>query len=171
MAVATLKPGDVFTIPLGDGRFGLGQAVDVGRHDSVYMVVFDAVLADESEIVDLAELVATAKFLLATWASSVQVEIGRWKVLGRVPAREDFPRPAFKVAIGGPRNVHVEDWAMMRRRPATPEEVARLPFRSSFSAMAVESALKGVLGLGPKLEGDEDMYMEGPTTQEMFGDE
>ena len=162
MAVASLKLGDVFTIPLGDGRFGLGQAVDVGPHDSVYMVVFDAVLADESEIVDLAELVATAKFLLATWASSVQVEIGRWKVLDRVPAREDFPRPAFKVAIGGPGNIHVEDWGMTRRRPATPEEAARLPLRSSFSAMSVENALKGLLGLGPKLEGDEDILASLP---------
>lgn len=171
MAVANLKVGDVFTIPLGDGRFGLGQAVDVGPHDSVYMVVFDAVVADETEIGDLAEFVATADFRLAAWAGSELVEIGRWKVLGRVPAREDFPRPAFKVAIGGPGNIHVEDWGMTRRRPATAEEAARLPLRSLFSAMSVENALKGLLGLGPWREAYADMFLDGPSTQEMFGDD
>ncbi|MDN4473934.1 Imm26 family immunity protein [Demequina zhanjiangensis] len=118
----TLERGDAFTIPLGDGRLGLGQAVEVGPFDSIYMVVFDAVFADESEIVDLAEIVATAEFHLAASAGSELVEIGRWKVLGNVSARDDLPRPAFKVAVGGPRNFHLEDWAMTRRRPATPEE-------------------------------------------------
>ena len=65
MAVATLKPGDVFTIPLGDGRLGVGQAVDVGPHDSVEMVVFNAVIANVSEIVDLADFVATGEFRLS----------------------------------------------------------------------------------------------------------
>jgi len=171
MAVANLKPGDVFTIPLGDGRFGLGQAITASPQDSVYMVVFDAIVADETEIGDLAELVATAELRLAAWAGSELVEIGRWKVLGRVPARADFPRPAFKVAIGGPGNIHVEDWGMTRRRPATAEEAARLPLRSSFSAMAVESALKGLLSLGPWRDDYEDMLFKGPTTQEMFGDD
>jgi len=171
MVVANLKPGDVFTIPLGDGRCGLGQAVTASPQDSVYMVVFDAILDDESEPVDLADLVATASIRLAAWAGSVLVEIGRWKVLGNVPAREDFPRPAFKVAIDRPGNYYVEDWDMTRRRPATPEEAVRLPLRHSFSAAAVELALKGDLGLEPWIENFDVMRLSGPTTQEMFGDD
>lgn len=171
MAKEWLKVGDVFTIPLGDGRFGLGQAVRVGEYDSVFIVVPDVIVEEESAPEDLAGLIAGADLRLGAWAGSELVEFGRWIVIDNLPAREDFYRPAFKVAVDRPGNYYVEDWEMTRRRPATPEEAARLPLRSSFSAMAVETALKGQLGLGPVLDGDEVMAGTSPSEQEMFGDD
>ncbi len=60
---------------------------------------------------------------------------------------------------------------MTRRRPATAEEAARLPLRTSFSAAAVELALKADLGLEPWIENFNVMRPGGPSTQEMFGDD
>ena len=171
MAVKRLKLGDVFTIPLGDGRFGVGQAVRTTPQDSVFMLVFDLFLDEESAPVDLDELIADAQMRLGAWAGSELVEIGRWKVIGNTVPREDFRRPAFKVAIGRPGNFYVEDWEMTRRRPATPEEATRLPLRTSFSAMAVEVALKGGLGLDKWYDQFDAMLLSSPSTQEMFGDD
>lgn len=171
MAIKRLKRGDVFTIPLGDGRFGLGQTVKVLPHDEIFVVVFDEVVDSEAPISDLAGLVETAGLRLGAWTMSVLFEIDHWKLVGNVPVREDFPMPAYKVAIDRPGNFYVEDWAHIKRRPATAGEVARLPTRSSFSPAAVEGALKAQLGLDKWYEQFDKMLPGGPSTQEMFGDD
>ena len=166
-----LERGDVLAIPVGDGRAAFGYAVHMDLLDHFYLVVFAGFHAVDEPMPDLTDLVATGTPHLGAWTGTEQVEPGRWEVVGNVPVRRDFPMPAYKVAIDRPGNFYVEDWTGKRRRPATPEEAAALPNRSSFSGSAVDLALRGIAGLVPWNDRLGKLLLGGLTSQEAFPEE
>ena len=155
------EPGDVLALPLGDGRVQLGQVVARVR-TSPYVVLVDLVVP-EAEAATHVVRVPDAAPVLAAEVSAIRVEDGDWPVVGRTPVDPDRFLPASKVSVPGPdggRAWIVEDLAGERRRWATPDDVERLPLRTSYSPAALEHAARALAGLGEWLEGFDRMRVE-----------
>ena len=165
------EPGDVLALPLGDGRVQLGQVVARVR-TSPYVVLVDLVVP-EAEAATHAARVPAAVPVLAAEVSAIRVEDGDWPVVGRAPVDPDRFLPASKVSVPGPdggRAWIVEDLAGERRRWATPDDVERLPLRTSYSPAALEHAARALAGLGEWLDGFDRMRVERiPLARDAFG--
>jgi hypothetical protein len=89
--------------------------------------------------------------------------------LGHRPVSEQTPLPAFKVAIGGPEDMYVEDFSGQKRRPATHAEAEILPYRTVVAPVRLERALRAKFGLAPWLEAYSDLAPnETMTTARLF---
>lgn len=78
--------------------------------------------------------------------------------------------PAYKIVVGAPDNHFVEDYTGTRRRPATPSEANRLPFRTVVAPVRLELALQASLGEGPWHEEFDLLRPHGPRSREVFDD-
>ncbi|QIS38044.1 DUF4259 domain-containing protein [Clavibacter capsici] len=155
------EPGDVLALPLGDGRVQLGQVVARVR-TSPYVVLVDLVVPAAEAAMHAARVPAAAP-VLAAEVTAIRVEDGDWPVVGRAMVDPDRFLPASKVSVPGPdggRAWIVEDLAGERRRWATPDDVERLPLRTSYSPAALEHAARALAGLGEWLDGFERMRVE-----------
>jgi hypothetical protein len=155
------EPGDVLALPLGDGRVQLGQVVARVR-TSPYVVLVDLVVPEADAATHTARVPAAVP-VLAAEVSAIRVEDGDWPVVGRAPVDPDRFLPASKVSVPGPdggRAWIVEDLAGERRRWATPDDVERLPLRTSYSPAALEHAARALAGLGEWLDGFDRMRVE-----------
>jgi hypothetical protein len=155
------EPGDVFALPLGDGRVQLGQVVARPR-SSPYVVLVDLVVS-EAEAAAHAARVPGAVPVFAAEVIPIRFEDGDWPVVGRTPVDPDRFIPASKVTIpdgDGRRAWIVEDLAGERRRWATPEDVKRLPYRTSHSPAALERAARALVGLDEWHDGFDRLRVE-----------
>lgn len=159
--------GDVFTIPCGDGRVGVGQVVARYGKDAYFLAVFESVVlaADPSERVS--EVLAGPVQLLAL-SLDAKFHAGDWKIIGRAPVREEMPLPAYKEAVTSGDHVDVVDYTGSRRRRATKEEVDRLPNRKVVAPVRLERALRAGLGLEPWLDAFNELRPRGLTSREAF---
>ena len=115
------RKGDVFTIPLDDGRVHLGQVIAFERFDLLfYIVVFDLVTTPERALASCP--------ILAGQTMDALFKAGGWKVVGNRPSDAARFLPAYKRDT--PRGIFVKDFLTTRQRPATPEEAERLPARA-----------------------------------------
>lgn len=142
-----VRIGDVFQIPLDDERTGYGQVV--AKRMSAYLVIlFKA--ADPAE--GTLELSSIINGKIAGMAETLDSKLwnGDWPVVGNTPP--DWSRiclPNYKVAYGGPDNMHVEAYDGKRHRPATRREIEMLRFREVCSAMRVQKAFQAFHGAIP----------------------
>ncbi|GAA0989699.1 hypothetical protein ENKNEFLB_00437 [Nocardioides aquaticus] len=162
--------GDMFSIPLGDGRCGFGQVVATYRKKGVYYVaVFDKIV-DEAVVEESAEEARASRLLFLALTLDSRLHHGMWRVIGPRDIAADLPFPAYKVDVGFPPVPHVVDHLGERTRPATADEVALLPVRTTVAPVALERALQARAGLAPwteRFDGfapDEDL-----TTDRFFG--
>lgn len=142
-----LKDGDVFKIPLGDGRAAVGQIV-ASYLASLYVVIFDFV-APEGEIRSQISEALQAPPLFGGLTYESLFRPGGWEVLENRLVDQGKFLPAYKVGTSDLGNCMIEDFNAGRRRPATAMEEEMIPFRSTFSAAVYERALKAHLGLEP----------------------
>lgn len=166
-----MKPpgvGDVFVIPVGDGRAGVGQVVGRYGADAYYFAVFDAVMPLElakSRAVDA----MSAPVLLLALSMDAKLHAGHWFTVGEAPVASDIPLPAYKEAVGTPVRFDVVDYSGTRRRPGTPLEVEALPYRKVVAPVRLEKALRAHLALEPWTDAFDELRPFGrPTTAEVF---
>ena len=80
------RKGDVFTIPLDDGRVHLGQVIAFERFDLLfYIVVFDLVTTPE-RAPDLVDRTLASRPILAGQTMDALFRPGGWKVVGNRPS-------------------------------------------------------------------------------------
>lgn len=168
--VRTRGLGDVFVVPTGDGRAGVGQVVGRYGKDAYFLAIFETVLP-QAEAAGRATEALSGPVRLLALSLDAKVHAGHWPVVGRAPVSQSVPLPAYKEAVGGPMQYDVVDHSGLRRRPATVAEVEKLPNRKVVAPVRLERALRGLLGLEPWLSAfDELLVTEGyPTSSEMFG--
>jgi hypothetical protein len=145
-----LNVGDVFSIPVDDDRVGYGQIVapwgESGGH--FYFAVFDGVYPAESAP-DLDTVLSERLVLLALSLDALLVH-RHWKVLAhREVDASAIPWPAYKEGVSPPGAFDVVDASGRRRRPASNEEAARLPFRTVVAPIRIEKALRALNGTEP----------------------
>ena len=137
-----VRPGDVFAVPLGDGRFALGQVF--ARQDPIlYLGAFSGAATElgsvkPDEVVGR-ELVLGGNFLDSPFSR------GDWPILGNAPVRGGIPFPCYKVRVEG--KDYLETWDGRRHREATPEELEWLENRTDRSPAILSNALKALHGL------------------------
>jgi hypothetical protein len=142
------RVGDVFRIPLGEDRVGYGQiAHEWGRSGGhFYFVIFEHVDNRDNEV-DLKELVGKDIALLALSMDAL-LQHGHWESIGNAEVdTARIPWPAYKEGKSPPGAYDVVDYTGSRRREASPEEVARLPFRPVIAPIRLEKALRALHGL------------------------
>ncbi|MCC9204961.1 immunity 26/phosphotriesterase HocA family protein [Arthrobacter sp. zg-Y769] len=122
-----MNDGDVFMIPLGDGRAAVGQAISKYM-STYYMVIFDFVAAEE-EVPSLVSEALGSEPLYAGLTFDALFRPGRWQVLENRPVDARKFLPAYKVGWRVPGQYVVEDFQGTRRRPATDLEKEILPYR------------------------------------------
>lgn len=156
------RKGDVFTIPLDDGRVHLGQVIAFERFDLLfYIVVFDLVTTPERALASCP--------ILAGQTMDALFKAGGWKVVGNRPSDAARFLPAYKRDT--PRGIFVKDFLTTRQRPATPEEAERLPPEHSTSPMTFQMALNSFHGLADHLDYFDTMDPDNIiTAREIFGD-
>jgi hypothetical protein len=142
-----LGVGDVFSVPLDDQRFGLGQVVATYGEDAYFFALFEPAFT-RGEQLDLERVVRTPVALLAL-SLDAKIAVGDWVVLGNQTVAEDMPLPAFKEMVGGPERVDVVDFSGKRRRRAEGGEAEWLPNRKIVAPVRLEKALKAKHGLEP----------------------
>lgn len=110
-----LKVGDVFIIPLGDGRAGIGQVVGMYGKVSYYFAIFDLVLPlSEAKERAVEALSGPVEFLALSMDGKLYA--GHWQIVDRAPVREDLPLPAYKEAVASADHIDVVDYSGSRRR-------------------------------------------------------
>ena len=161
--------GDVFIVPLGDGRAGVGQVVADYGASAHYFAIFDDVMSVEMAPMHAVEATTSPVALLAL-SMDAKIHVGDWVTVGHAPVADGMPLPAYKELVGVPDQFDVFDFSGNRRRPATPEEVSRLPNRKVVAPVRIENALKALLGLGPWLPIFDELRPQGRvTTADVFG--
>ena len=163
------RKGDVFTIPLDDGRVHLGQVIAFERFDLLfYIVVFDLVTTPE-RAAGLVDRALASRPILAGQTTEALFRPGGWKVVGNRPSEAARFLPAYKMDT--PQGIFVKDFLATRQRPATPEEAEHLPPEHSTSPMAFQMALNSFHGLADHLDYFDTMDPDNIiTAREVFGD-
>jgi hypothetical protein len=167
--VSRLRIGDVFVVPTGDDRAGVGQVVATYGKDAYFFAIFDVVLPlDEAVDRAVEGLLAPVRFLALSM--DAKLHAGHWTIVTQAPVNPRIPLPAYKEAVGVPSQVEVVDYSGTRRRPATSIEAEALPNRKVVAPVRLEKALRASLGLEPWLDIFEELRAEGRvTTADIFG--
>jgi hypothetical protein len=136
--------GDVFTIPLGDGRNAIGQIFEKKSAPRLAVIaVFEQLFPAETNPVagDLESCISAKPVLLAS-SFETFVDEGRWKRLMNIPPfLERSNSPAFRVA-GIPFGILLQSYDGTRKRAARFREINAAPNGYSVSAKCLENAVK-----------------------------
>ena len=133
--------GDIFTIPIDEGRCGVGQ-IAVDRNEEPYIGIRDLVV-DGKALDD--GIVATAAPLLAALSSDGELYVGHWPIIGnRTDNLDGMPQPASKFEQYG--TMHLESRDPSVSRPATERELEVLRYRNVVAPVRLEKAPKAYHG-------------------------
>jgi hypothetical protein len=162
------RVGDVFTIPVGDSRAGIGQVVATYGKDAYFLAVFERVVAEDDISSVITDVLSDTAVQFLALSLDAKFHIGHWPIVGHAPVRTNVPLPAYKEAVTTADHIDVVDYSGTRRRRATKEEAALLPNRKVVAPVRLERALRASLGLEPWLEAFDDLRPHGITSREAF---
>lgn len=167
MAVRKPKVGDVFAIPVGDGRFGFTQVVATYGGDGYYFAVFGVSTDGEGLMEQVDEALAGPLQFLAL-SLDAKVHAGHWEFLCHAAVPENLPLPAYKESVSSHDHVDVVDYSGTRRRRATRDEATWMPNRKVVAPVRLERALRASLGLEPWIAAYDELRPLGPTSRDAF---
>ena len=135
MGQKRVRVGDVFEIPLSDGRKAYGQYVFRDKKMGPLVQVFDLITEGDLPPEEVLERLKSAKPLFPPVITGVfaAVRTGLWKVIGRLPIRE-FTYPKFVSTFYDQKTGKARIWFLydgekdIRIGPELPEEYKQLEF-------------------------------------------
>jgi hypothetical protein len=93
-----IKSGDVFVIPLSNGKFAVGQVLDMGMTNTARIALFDEVIETTFEP-DTKSLCETGKLISLIQVTREQLDYGVWKIITNkevlIPL-EKYPNEVFR---------------------------------------------------------------------------
>jgi hypothetical protein len=115
MSKQRVRVGDIFQIPLSDGRVAYGQYVYRDKKHGPIIRVFDFISETETEFDKIKEQLAHAKLLFPPVITGVfaAVRTGLWKVVGRLPVN-DFEYPNF-INVLDENYQPISDWFLVTK--------------------------------------------------------
>jgi hypothetical protein len=141
--------GDIFSIPLGDGRIAIGQIFETSSPPGLAVIlVFEQLFPDgEPPSLDqLKQCIATKPVFMASSFDS-PISRGEWSRLANMPPVLDRSKsPAFRVA-GLPLGLILQSYDWKRKRLARPREINAAPNHYSISPKWLEDAVKAYFGV------------------------
>lgn len=107
------RVGDIFEIPLSDGRMAYGQYAFRDERNGPIIQVFDVILDAGAEFTQVQEYLNHAKLLFPPVITGlfVAVRTGMWKVIGHIPMK-DFDYPGF-VSVLHENYSPMSDWFLI----------------------------------------------------------
>lgn len=136
-----VSEGDIFEIPIPDGRRGYGQVIVGGK--VFYIAVFRGLHHVQP---DLGELIQD-DILLVGWTVDALIYHGEWKIVGnRPPTSPRVPFPSYKVLVNGRPCTH--DFNGDNFRPATPRDLELLENKTTVAPIRYQNALLAFHGFG-----------------------
>ena len=149
MRRAKIQVGDVFQVPLNEQLTAYGQVV--GTYLTAYYYAFFESTSAPEDVV-LPEAVVKSEVTLLGLSLDAALFHERWRIIGNAPVSPAVHLPAYKVVVGTPNNVVIEDYSAKRTRPATQREMESLTHRTIVSSAVLENALRATHGLEPWIE-------------------
>jgi hypothetical protein len=142
MAGVKVKTGQVFAIPLGTDRYGLGQIV-AARDGELYLTVYGDIFVglprDPHTIIGKRPVFSALSLDAKLWH-------GHWPVIGVVTENlSGIAEPIFKVGYAGALFLESRAGSMLRQ--TLPGEAEQLRFRTVVAPVWIEDALKAHHGL------------------------
>ncbi len=134
--------GDVFVLPLDEGRYGIGQLAGDWKGE-LYIVIYDKIVSANAVPLDVND----APIAFAALTLDAKLHRGDWHIVGN--HRENLktiPQPWFKVSVEGRPYVESRDRSVTR--PASAEENTLLRLRTVVAPVRLENALKASYGIG-----------------------
>ena len=147
------KPGDVFTIPLGDKGYGIG-VVAAKWQSELYLVVFAETVANVDALTDLE--VATLTPLFASSSLDAKIWHGHWPIVRRCENLGGIQQPIYKVQE--PSGWIAESFDRSFRTFVGGDIVEELKFRKCVAPIRLERALKAHAGDGDWLPAYDDFH-------------
>lgn len=141
------KAGDIFAIPIDEGRVGYGHVLlHQDASYPLYVAVFLPLWTTDS-LPPIVEIVSSEVALLGGTMDAL-IWQGKWPLIANVTVDlERFPWPHF--VCRHPQGSCVEDFQGRVIREATQEDQNFYPLRFTRSPIAYENALKAIHGFGP----------------------
>ena len=131
--------GDVFAIPLGNGKYGYGQIVGGGQPKTY--VIYDITADKHPDVNDI----VSKKIIFFTHTVDVQIEDGVWHLIGKIEVPENIRFPEY--IVDTPNGYFVTNFEGELLRPANPSEKELLKTRKSVSPSIIEDAIKAQYGI------------------------
>ncbi|MBT2390612.1 hypothetical protein J7E87_14520 [Streptomyces sp. ISL-1] len=131
---------------MGDENIAVAQIVEKSR-GNVLLAVFSALLG-AGDAVEVEKLKLDDPIFLAE-TMDLRLKEGVWRVLGNREISSAIPVPAYKVWVEPPGEYRRQDIHGKVGEVISPEEAATLKLQKSFSPAVIETALRGLHGLGP----------------------
>jgi hypothetical protein len=139
-----LEKGDIFSIPLQDKGFGLGQIVKIPDENSLSVVIFSELFPNLNEI-KLHEVIAKCTPLFFGNTFDAKLYHKHWKIIGNDQINLNrLTLPFYKI---GSFPTYIEDFDEKRLRRANKEEKEKLIFRKYIAPVRLENALLAFHGL------------------------
>jgi Immunity protein 26 len=137
-----LSIGDVFQLPLDSSRVGYGQIVGSYERSAYWFAIFERPY-EFGERPDVADVVRGRIALLGLSLDALLYH-KRWEIVGNAPVGQ-IEWPTYKESVA-PDVFEAVDHTGSMRRPATPEEADRLPYRSVVAPMRLQNAFRALHG-------------------------
>lgn len=142
-----LRAGDVFEMPLDDGRLGYGVVIVGGG--VLYVIILRTLHSHRPR----PEVLHADPIALVGWTMDALIYHGRWSIVfSGYPSREDVPYPNWKVRVhdsAKQTSIQTTDFTGRVLGPATPEEIELLDNQSSRSPIAYQDALEALHRIRP----------------------
>jgi hypothetical protein len=165
--VDQVRSGDIFIIPLGDGRAYVGQVL-TSKAGALYVIVFDEQVAVDAEL--HFRKTPDDDPLFATLTFDGRFRPGMWRIIGNSNPDLDRYLPAFSYGSAETNGFKITDFWDKVHRDATPEEAAMVPHRLTRAPVRLEKAVLAHAGILPwKSDYDDLKYAKYPTSAELFG--
>lgn len=134
--------GDVFLIPIGGDRYGIGQIAGDWKGE-LYLVIYDKAVSADAKPDELDGVLLQ----FAALSLNAKLHHGDWPIIGnRQDNLEAVPQPWFKVGYNEQTYVESRDRSVFRH--ATAAEEAELRLRNVVAPIRLEKALKARHGFG-----------------------
>ncbi len=133
--------GVVFTIPLSDGKFGVGQIIfdnDLELYAVLFDAMFDTPPTDPAIVEDL-------RPLFASLTLDALLKNKRWQIIGK--NMENLPRMALPVfKLGTDRRITAESLDYCKTKPISRSDAETLRYRTFVAPIRLQNALKAHFG-------------------------
>lgn len=150
-----LKRGDIFNIPLNDKLFGFGQIVDFPQTKDVFIMCCFDFKNDTGMINDIND-VGEFDLALLSYCTDAKIYHGQWKLIGNFEKNLDkIQLPYFKIG-SYPGELYLIDFKSDRKKAITQPQFDQLNYKTTFSPVRYENALRAHFGLQAWLAEDYD---------------
>lgn len=147
-----LRQGDLFELPVTDGRLGYGLVIIPGG--VLYAAFFRGL---HSSRPDMASLLAEEIALVGMTMDSMFYH-GRWSVIAHdQPIPAAIPFPNWKVKIGG--ELRTTDFEGRYHWSMRPDEIDLLDYKFSRAPLGYQNALEAINGIGEWQESYDELTL------------